>query len=46
MIKAAIAKVVERKDLTEAEMIEVMNQIMGGEATPAQMRASIEACCA
>lgn len=43
MIKAAIAKVVERKDLTEAEMIEVMNQIMGGEATPAQIAAFITA---
>ncbi len=43
MIKTAIAKVVERKDLAEAEMIEVMNQIMGGEATPAQIAAFITA---
>ncbi|MHB8057898.1 MAG: anthranilate phosphoribosyltransferase [Desulfuromonadaceae bacterium] len=39
MIKMAIAKVVELKDLTEGEMIEVMNQIMSGECTPAQIAA-------
>jgi anthranilate phosphoribosyltransferase len=43
MIKKAIAKVVEREDLTEAEMIEVMDQIMSGEATPAQVAAFITA---
>ena len=43
MIKEAIAKVVERYDLTEGEMIDVMNQIMGGEATPAQVAAFITA---
>ena len=43
MIKQAIAKVVERQDLSEGEMIEVMNQIMGGEATPAQIGAFITA---
>ena len=43
MIKEAIAKAVERQDLTEAEMIEVMNEIMGGEATPAQVAAFITA---
>ena len=43
MIKQAIAKVVERIDLTEAEMIEVMDQIMSGEATPAQIAAFITA---
>ena len=43
MIKAAIAKVVEGQDLTEAEMIDVMDQIMGGEATPAQIGAFITA---
>ncbi len=43
MIKAAIARVVERQDLSEAEMIEVMDQIMGGEATPAQIGAFITA---
>jgi anthranilate phosphoribosyltransferase len=43
MIKDAIAKVVERQDLSEAEMIEVMDQIMGGEATSAQIAAFITA---
>src|SRR5512138_3007062 len=43
MIKKAIAKVVEREDLTEAEMIEVMDQIMEGIATPAQIAALITA---
>lgn len=43
MIKEAIAKVVESQDLTEAEMIGVMNQIMGGEATAAQIGAFITA---
>ncbi len=43
MIKKAIAKVVEREDLTESEMIDVMDQIMSGEATPAQTAAFITA---
>lgn len=43
MIKTALAKIVERKNLTEAEMIEVMNQIMSGEATQAQIGAFITA---
>jgi anthranilate phosphoribosyltransferase len=43
MIKKAIAKVVEREDLSEGEMIEVMNQIMSGECTPAQIGAFITA---
>ncbi len=43
MIKMAISKVVERIDLTEGEMIEVMNQIMSGEWTPAQIAAFITA---
>jgi anthranilate phosphoribosyltransferase len=43
MIKKAIAKVVERKDLTEGEMIEVMDQIMSGGATPAQIGSFITA---
>lgn len=43
MIKAAIAKVVQNQDLTENEMIEVMSQIMGGEASPAQVGAFITA---
>ena len=43
MIKRAIARVVEREDLNEAEMIEVMDQIMSGEATPAQIAAFLTA---
>jgi anthranilate phosphoribosyltransferase len=43
MIKEAIAKVVERENLTEAEMIDVMDQIMSGEATPAQVAAIVTA---
>jgi anthranilate phosphoribosyltransferase len=43
MIKAAIAKVVERIDLSEGEMIGIMDQIMSGEATPAQVAAFITA---
>lgn len=43
MIKRAIAKVVERENLNEPEMIEVMDQIMSGEATPAQIAAFLTA---
>lgn len=43
MIKAAINKVVQGQDLTEGEMVDVMAQIMGGEATPAQIGAFITA---
>jgi anthranilate phosphoribosyltransferase len=43
MIKKAIACVVERGDLTEGEMIEVMGQIMSGEATTAQIGSFITA---
>ncbi|MDD2272614.1 MAG: anthranilate phosphoribosyltransferase [Desulfuromonadaceae bacterium] len=43
MIRKAIAMVVEHTDLTEGEMIEVMNQIMSGECTPAQIAAFITA---
>ncbi len=43
MIKQAIARVVDGKNLSESAMIEVMNQIMGGEATPAQIAAFIVA---
>lgn len=43
MIKEAIARVVLKQDLAETEMIEVMNQIMGGEATQAQIGAFITA---
>lgn len=43
MIKEAIGRVVLKQDLSEAEMIDVMNQIMGGEATPAQIGSFITA---
>jgi len=43
LIKEAIAKVVEKVDLSEGEMVEVMAQIMGGEATDAQIGAFITA---
>lgn len=43
MIRNAIARVVEAGDLTEGEMIEVMNQIMSGECTPAQIGSFITA---
>jgi anthranilate phosphoribosyltransferase len=43
MIRKAIARVVERENLTEPEMIEVMDQIMSGGATPAQIASFITA---
>jgi len=43
MMKAAIGKVVAGTDLSEAEMIGVMETIMGGEATQAQIGAFITA---
>ncbi|MHB8988429.1 MAG: anthranilate phosphoribosyltransferase [Desulfobulbia bacterium] len=43
MMKQAIAKVVAGTDLSEAEMVGVMETIMGGEATPAQIGAFITA---
>lgn len=43
MIKEGIAKVVSGRDLTETEMIEVMEVIMEGNATPAQIGAFITA---
>lgn len=43
MIKKAIAKVVEHENLSEGEMIEVMDQIMSGGATQAQIGAFITA---
>lgn len=43
MIKEAIAKVVALQSLSEAEMIGVMQEIMSGEATPAQIGAFITA---
>jgi len=43
MIKEAIAKIIENKDLDEKQMVGVMNEIMGGEATPAQIGSFITA---
>ncbi len=43
MIKEAIAKAVVGQDLSEAEMVETMDEIMGGEATPAQIGSFITA---
>lgn len=43
MIREAIGKVVAREDLTQPEMVQVMREIMGGEATPAQIGAFITA---
>lgn len=42
-IREAIAKLVDRADLSEEEMIEVMNQIMTGEATPLQVASFLTA---
>ncbi len=42
-IKQAISKVVLQQDLQETEMIDVMNEIMGGESTPAQIGSFITA---
>jgi len=41
MIREAIAKVVTGVDLDEAEMVATMNEIMGGDCTPAQIGAFI-----
>lgn len=43
MIKEAIGKVVAGVDLTESEMVGVMEEVMGGFATPAQIAAFITA---
>lgn len=43
MIREAINKVVSRQDLNEAEMVLVMEEIMGGQATDAQIGAFITA---
>ena len=43
MIQAAIAKAIEGISLTEAEAVEVMNGIMSGDATPAQIGAFLVA---
>jgi len=43
MIQELIRKVAERRDLTVDESVRAMNQIMGGDATPAQIAAFIVA---
>ena len=43
MIKEAISKIIKNHDLTESEMIEVMNEIMTGAASPGQIGAFITA---
>ena len=41
MIKEAIAKVVNKEDLNEHDMMQVMDEVMEGNATPAQIAAFI-----
>jgi anthranilate phosphoribosyltransferase len=43
MIKEAISAAIKGTNLSEAEMIDVMNEIMGGEASPAQIGAFLTA---
>jgi len=43
MIQQAVAKLVERHDLTRAEMAEAMGEIADGQATPAQVGAFLAA---
>jgi anthranilate phosphoribosyltransferase len=43
MIKEAITKAVNKKDLNEVEMMQVMSEVMGGKATPAQIASFITA---
>ncbi|MBU2549244.1 MAG: anthranilate phosphoribosyltransferase, partial [Proteobacteria bacterium] len=43
MIQEAIAKVAVRKDLSEEEMIAVMEEVSDGRATPAQIGALLVA---
>jgi len=43
MIKEAISRIIQNKDLDEKQMVGVMNEIMGGEATPAQIGSFITA---
>lgn len=43
MIREAIAQVIKKEDLTEETMSQVMNEIMGGEATDAQKAAFLTA---
>ena len=43
MIKEAIQKIITNVDLGESEMMDVMNEVMGGESTPAQIASFITA---
>ncbi|MFO7982809.1 MAG: anthranilate phosphoribosyltransferase [Desulfuromonadales bacterium] len=43
MIREAIARIVDGEDLSEGSMIDVMDMVMGGEATPAQIASFITA---
>ena len=43
MIRSAIQKIVDGQNLAEQETIDTMNEIMGGEATPAQIACFITA---
>jgi len=43
MIREAISRVIERQDLGEDQMVGTMNEIMGGDATPAQIGSFITA---
>jgi anthranilate phosphoribosyltransferase len=43
MIKEAISKVVDRQDLEETEMMAVMEEVMDGRATPAQIASFVTA---
>ncbi len=43
MIRETIQKVVDGRDLTERETVDTMNEIMSGEATPAQVASFITA---
>ena len=45
MIKEAILKLAKKEDLTYEEAEAVMNEIMGGEATPVQMSSYLTALC-
>jgi anthranilate synthase/phosphoribosyltransferase len=45
MIQQAIRQVIERADLTRGEAYAVMQQMMNGEATPAQIGAFLAALC-
>ncbi|NBX00638.1 MAG: anthranilate phosphoribosyltransferase, partial [Methylophilaceae bacterium] len=41
--KDVLSQLLERQDLTQSAMLEVMRQVMGGELTPAQISAFLVA---